>query len=324
MSKGVDRTSYVPGLISIIIPVYNIEKYLDKCMESVVGQTYSHIEIILVDDGSTDGSGKLCDEWGKKDNRVKVYHKKNGGAARARNLGLKEARGEYIGFVDGDDYIAEDMYACLIDAMEEEVDLVCCSTEIVFPAKMRKPVEAYGQVKSPVCFSNQEAIRELLLVQKLSFSSCDKLYRRELFYGVRFPEGKTCEDYPVSYEVVKKSRRVVNIGKVKYFYRYREGSTSKQQFNLRKMSYVLFTRDILRDVIEYYPEEKKCAEALYIRSIVDTMRSISRSTKREEYEELSKRLRKLLQRMCVSILMNKHIPDITKKNVIKIICKIEI
>ena len=99
---------------------------------------------------------------------------------------------------------------------------------------------------------------------------------------------------------------------------------TKQQFNLRRMSYVLFTRDILKDVIKYYPEEKKCAEALYIRSIVDTMRDISRSAKREEFEELSKRLRKLLRRMCVSTLMNKYIPEITKRNVIKIIFKMDI
>lgn len=323
MGKRVDRTSYVPGLISIIIPVYNIEKYLDKCMESVVGQSYSHIEIILVDDGSTDGSGELCDEWGKRDKRIRVYHKKNGGASRARNLGLREAKGEFIGFVDGDDYIAEDMYSSLMNAMEEGVDLVCCSTEIFFPAKMRKPVEVYGQVEYPVCFSNQEAIRELLLVQKLCFSSCDKLYRRELFYGVRFPEGKTCEDYPVSYEVVKKSRRVVNIGKVKYFYRYRENSTSKKPFRLSRMRYVLFTRDILQDVIKHYPKERKCAEALYIGSIINTIEEIDLSIKREEFREIRERLWKLLRRMCINILLNQYITTTTKRDTLKYIFKVK-
>lgn len=319
MGERTDRTSYVPGVISIIIPVYNIEKYLDQCMESVVGQTYSHIEIILVDDGSTDGSGELCDEWGKRDNRIRVYHKKNGGASRARNLGLKEARGEYIGFVDGDDYIAEDMYECLIDVMEDGVDISCCGTAIIYPAKMRMQVEVYGEMQNPFFLTSREAIKELLLLRGLHYGVCDKLYRRKLFENVRFPEGKTCEDYPVSYEVVKKSRRIVNTGKVKYFYRYRENSTSKKPFRISRMRYVLFTRDILRNVINDYPEYKKCAEALYIGSVIDTIDKIGMTNKRDEFKEIRKRLRKVLQRMSVSILMNPYITKATKRNVLKYI-----
>ncbi|MDE6851318.1 MAG: glycosyltransferase [Lachnospiraceae bacterium] len=311
---------YIPGLISVIVPVYNVKNYLHRCIDSIINQTYSNLEIILIDDGSTDDSGQICDSYQDIDKRIRVFHKKNGGASSARNLGLDKARGEFIGFVDSDDYIRKDMYESLYSGMKDDVDIVCCGIVLLFPAKMRRKSELYGKAEETVCYSRQEALKELLLVRGLDFSPCNKLYRRELFQGIRFPAGKTCEDYPVIYELMKKSRNIVSNGKVRYHYCYREDSISKQQFKIRRMSYVLFTRDIMRDVAENYPKLRKCAEALYIRSVVDTISDIEECIQKERYESIQRRLRKLLLVMYGNILFNPYIPERTKKKAFRFIC----
>ncbi len=316
MENEKKKTEYVPGLISIIVPVYNVRNYLRRCIDSIVRQTYTDIEILIIDDGSDDGSGQICDDYQKEDKRIKVFHVKNRGASAARNLGLDNARGEFIGFVDSDDYIKEDMYASLYNYMRKEIDIVCCGTALLFPDRMCRRTELYGKAANPVSYSNREALKELLLVKDLSFSLWNKLYRRELFQNIRFPEGKICEDYPVIYAVVKRCRNVTNIGKVQYFYCYRDGSVSKSPFDIKKLSYVFFIRDIYKDVSLNYPNEKKYGEALYIRSVVDTYRDISKCADQDKYETIQGRLRKLLRRMLWNILLNQYITKVTKKEVL--------
>lgn len=310
---------YTTGLISIIVPVFNVRDYLDRCIKSIVCQSYTNIEIILIDDGSADGSQSICDEWGKRDGRIRVFHKKNGGSSSARNFGLKMAKGEFIGFVDSDDYIADDMYDSLMECMDEDADIVCCGTAQIFPDAMNKQTQVYGKSNKMVSFSNEEAMKELLLVRGLRFAVWDKLYRRELLQGIRFPEGKTCEDYPVTYEILKRSRKTVSSGKVKYFYCYREDSISRQQFKVRRMSYVMFTRDIYKDVIKAYPNERKCAEALFIESVISTLDDIKRSNQGNKYETIQKRLKKFLRRMAGRILFQPYISEVKKKHTIQYI-----
>lgn len=319
MQNGVEKMEYISGLISVIVPVYNTKDYLGRCIESIVNQTYTNLEILLIDDGSTDGSGQICDSYQTMDSRIRVFHQKNRGAAAARNSGLEKARGEFIGFVDSDDYIEEDMYTSLHAAMKEDVDMVCCGTVLLFPSKMRKKSEVYGRSSKTMVYSKREALKELLLVRNLDFSPCNKLYRRALLQSVRFPDGRTCEDYPVIYEIVKKSHKIVSTGEVKYCYCYREDSISKQQFKMRRMSYVLFARDIFKDVNIYYPDMRKCAEAFYIRSVVDTIRAIEKCVKRDRYEFIHKRLIELLVRMHIRIFFNQYISVKTKKTVLKLI-----
>lgn len=321
MENEITGIKYIPGLISVIVPVYNVKNYLHRCIDSIINQTYANLEIILIDDGSTDGSGQICDSYQSMDKRIKVYHKKNGGLSSARNLGLNKAVGEFVGFVDSDDYIKEDMYESLHNQMEDYVDIVCCGTVLLFPAAMCRKPELYGKAQKSVIYSNYEAVKELLLLKNLDFSSCNKLYRRELFQGVRFPERKICEDYPVIYELMKKSRNIVSNGKIKYCYCYRADSISKQEFKIRRMSYVLFTRDIMKDVIKNYPKLRKCAEALYIRSVVDTISYIQKCIHRDRYEYIRRRLRKLLLVMYGNILLNQYIPERTKKRAFRLICQ---
>ena len=156
-------------LISIIVPVYNVEKYLKKCVDSIVNQTYKNLEIILVDDGATDNSGKICDELVELDNRIKVYHKKNGGLSDARNYGVERATGDYIGFVDSDDYIDAEMYEKLYEAIKKEnVDVAECNLKIVYPEK----TDLFTDQKYYQICNNQEYLEEYLKIEKIFGSAC--------------------------------------------------------------------------------------------------------------------------------------------------------
>jgi len=313
---------YIAGKVSIIIPVYNVKEYLNDCIQSVVAQTYSNIEIIIVDDGSNDGSELLCDEWAAKDSRIRVFHKTNGGLSDARNYGLKRIRGEYVGFVDSDDYIASDMYESFVKAMDPEVDIVSCGRVTVFPKKFKKKQDVYVKAPQKMLMDNEQALKELLLVHYLSFSVCDKLFRSKAFENITFPVGKISEDLPTTYNLIKKSKFVVNIGQCKYFCNYREGSISRKSFEIKHMSYALFARDIFRDVCKCYPSLKKEGEALYIKNVVATINKIDQAPDGEAYEELKKRLIKFLKRMFIRALCNPYILREKKKEIWKIIRKI--
>ncbi len=310
---------YISGLISVIVPVFNVKHYLDRCLVSIVNQTYSNVEIIIIDDGSNDGSGELCDIWSDRDKRIRVFHKKNGGLSSARNMGLEKARGEFIGFVDSDDYIKKDMYAVLADCMTENIDIVCCGRAVLQISTTNRVIDLCDMAPKKIVLSNIEAMRELLLKRYLSFSACTKLFRRELFEQVKFPEGKICEDIPVVYNVVKRSRRVVNIGKVMYFYCYREDSISRKPFEIKRLSYVLFVRDILKDIMINHPNLINEATALYIRNVVAIIDEIGQCKDRERYSAVRNRLKKVLLKMYADILKNRYISKEMKIKVLRIL-----
>lgn len=303
-------------LISVIVPVYNVELYLERCIDSIINQTYENLEIILVDDGSTDKSGEICDAYEKKDIRVRVLHKRNGGLSSARNSGLKIASGKYIGFVDSDDYIALDMYETLYRYMSEEVDLVCCGI-VNIDQKGRKTIT--GHTGKVVYMDNVQAVMELLLRRYLAFSACDKLCRKEAIRKIGFPDGRICEDLPFTYNLVKGSKKVVNIGKCKYFYCYRCDSISHKMFYGRRIDYVLFARDIMRDVWLCYPSLRKEAEFLYVVNIIGTIDSIDESLNKDNNEFIRKRLVKVVRRMFLSIIFHSLLSKELKIRCIKLI-----
>ncbi|MBE6555932.1 MAG: glycosyltransferase family 2 protein [Ruminococcaceae bacterium] len=212
-------------LISVIVPVYNVEKYLERCVKSILLQTYDRLEIILVNDGSKDGSGKLCDELAKGDPRIVVLHKENGGASSARNAGLDLAHGEYIGFVDSDDWIAPDMYEyCLraIDAHDAQVVQTEC-------ALVRSEAEAVKQEPEQVeVYAGKDILQYYMLSTTRSggYSVCRCLFARELLMGIRFREGKTCEDIDYKYKALARAEKMVVTNLKKYFYFQSVGSVS--------------------------------------------------------------------------------------------------
>lgn len=292
---------YELGRISVIVPIYNAELYLERCIDSIIAQTYKNLEIILIDDGSTDRSRAICETYAKKDSRIRVLCKCNGGASSARNMGIEIATGEYIGFVDSDDYIALDMYESFYNLISEDVDLVCCGS-VCFDKGGHKTVTGYA--KTSVCWDNMQAVRELLVGRYLTFSPWDKLYKRELIGENRFPEKRISEDLPFIYNVLKKCKRVVNIGSCKYFYCHRSDSVSRKPFYGRRIDFVLFTRDIVKDVSFQYPSLRKESELLYIKCLIDIIWTIDESPNRSRYECMRKRLVRAVKNMILLIVLN--------------------
>lgn len=215
-------------LISVIVPVYNTLKYLPRCVASITAQTWKNLEILLVDDGSTDGTGVLCDELARKDSRIKVYHKRNGGSSSARNLGIEKAAGEYLGFVDSDDHIEPDMYERLAEAARE------------YDAYMvqigRNEVDEKGNALPDICIppkeiesiDSQTFLKELLM-HRGDCSFCTKLIRRECFADRIFPVGVLNEDFHLLIQMLPEIERVVSLPGVGYHVFYRIGSNTRKE-----------------------------------------------------------------------------------------------
>lgn len=228
--------------ISVIVPVYNTLNCLERCVESICGQTYKNLEIILVDDGSTDGTGQLCDTLAKRDDRIRVYHKENGGASSARNLGIQKANGDYIGFVDSDDHIDADVYRKMAElAIEKQYPVVQIS---------RDERDEDGNRLADVCVPPKEVrfcdsetfIKELLLHQG-DCSFCTKLLKKELFNQHRFPEGELNEDFKLLIELLMRIEGVAILPEQGYHVVCRSDSTT------RKRSEDSFSRVFL-DIVE--------------------------------------------------------------------------
>jgi glycosyltransferase involved in cell wall biosynthesis len=221
-------------LISVIVPVYNIIEYLPRCVHSITGQSYRNLEIILVDDGSTDGTGKLCDELAGEDGRIRVYHKENGGSSSARNLGLRVATGEYAGFVDSDDYIDSNMYDRLYAGIvkygvqiaqvgRDEID----EQGNMLPDICKPPV-------TPICIESEDFFRELLM-HRGDCSFCTKLIDINLLrddeltqQGGVFPEGRLNEDFELLIRILPKVERILSLPEQYYHVFYRIGSNSRK------------------------------------------------------------------------------------------------
>lgn len=204
-------------LISVIIPVYNVEKYLKRCMDSVLKQTYSNIEIIIVDDGSKDTSGSLCDEYGKKDSRITVFHKENGGLSSARNFGLERVSGNYVCFIDSDDFIHENYISFMYDKIiKNDADICYCkSTKFTDDAQIKNEIEN----EKTVVIEKEEAIKQLLLNDGIIKNYIPlALYKKTLFDNIRFPEGSNFEDIATTYKILDASKKIIVNNKTLYYY----------------------------------------------------------------------------------------------------------
>ena len=232
-------------LISVIIPIYKVEKYLNRCVESIVNQTYENLEIILVDDGSPDSCPKMCDEWAKKDKRIKVVHKENGGVSSARNAGLDIAKGDYISFVDGDDWIENDFVKFLYDLIkQDDYDVSRCGAFVVHEGNEEK-MENMGDGKVKVLSRDAQVI-DLASGKYLSGVTWNKLYKRSVIGDVRYCEYQgASEDLMFNYRVFSSGIRTVFNDIPKYYYCVRESSAVNGTFCDGAMSSVRVTQYIL-------------------------------------------------------------------------------
>lgn len=212
----------VTSLVSVVVPIYNVESYLKECVDSILFQTYKNIEVILVDDESPDSCGKMCDDYEKMDTRIKVVHKKNGGLSDARNAGMKVATGDLITFVDSDDYISKDFIEILFEAMlENKSDIAIANMKRTSKRDEKNTSTAWKTSN----FKSEDALISMLYGIPFGTSACGKLFKRNLFKGVEFPYGKFSEDLFTIYKTILKSKSVTYVDFDGYFYYYRdEGS----------------------------------------------------------------------------------------------------
>ncbi|MEE3427352.1 MAG: glycosyltransferase [Ruminococcus sp.] len=221
------------GKISVIIPIYKVEAYLDRCVESVINQTYKNLEIILVDDGSPDNCPKMCDEWAKTDNRIVVIHKKNGGLSDARNTGMKVAKGEYISFIDSDDYISLDFFETLLSVTEkEESDIAECGV-VKFYEDER--FEEYSDDLSVSTFETEAGLAGLIDEKPFHQHVWNKLYKTEIVKDIPYAVGKLNEDEFWTYQVFGRAKRVSKINKTMYYYFQRSSSIMGEKYNIRRL-----------------------------------------------------------------------------------------
>ena len=237
--------------ISIIVPVYNVEAYLEKCVESILKQTYTNLEILLVNDGSTDKSGELCDKLALRDHRIRVIHKENGGLSDARNRGIDEASSNLIGFIDSDDYIDEDMYETLYRQMlASKADLSMCGHYDVYHQIPEKQV---AEIKTWELMP-EEAIKMVMEAKILSVTAVNKLYKKALFEQLRFRIGKIAEDAFIMVDLIHQCSKVVATNEKKYYYVHRENSITTQKFSLKFLNVIEAYEQNAKIISENYPD----------------------------------------------------------------------
>ncbi|WP_338587251.1 glycosyltransferase [Clostridium baratii] len=254
-------------LISIIVPVYNVEKYLDKCIISIINQTYKNLEIILVDDGSKDKSGKKCDEWAAKDHRIRVIHKKNGGLSDARNIGIDNCKGKYISFIDSDDFIATEYIEILYKNIKEmKCDISICNPYYYYEDKINKIVERYKIKEDKIVDNSLNMTIDLMYQKHFDTSAWGKLYETRLFKQnkIYYPKGKLYEDIVTTYKVFMKSKKIIFINKNLYYYRQRSNSIMSSKFNPREMDYVTNSEIMMNDLSKINLEIKKAAISRFL------------------------------------------------------------
>lgn len=277
-------------LISVIIPIYKVENFLDECISSVASQSYKNLEIILVDDGSPDGCPAICDAWAKKDSRIKVIHKSNGGLSDARNAGLDIANGEYISFVDSDDWILPGMYEKMLFLIEKEnADICACNIRSCYPDYE----EVWGS-KEYFAGKSEEILEMLYSDTKYPVAAWNKLYKRECWKELRFPVGKICEDAFTTYQLVHNAERIVQMPEAFYCYRIRPQSIMTSAFSIKRMDEEEAWRANYQFVKMHYPALYKKAFRFYLQKVHVLIREISKE-QREEYSDQLKYLKGIMK-----------------------------
>lgn len=242
-------------LISIIVPIYNIEEYLPRCVHSITAQTYKNLEILLVDDGSTDGTGELCEKLAQEDDRIRVFHKENGGSSSARNFGIARSNGEYLGFVDSDDYIDSDMYELLYGGIEKYNVSVAQIGRDELDEEGRLLPNICEPPDSAICMESVDFLRELLM-HRGDCSFCTKLFQRELFARQQFPVGALNEDFHLLVQLLPEIRMIASLPQQTYHVFCRVGSNTRKQSGFsRVFADNVENADMVMEIVKQsYPE----------------------------------------------------------------------
>ena len=293
-------------LVSVIVPAYNIQNYIRRCVDSIRNQTYSELEILLIDDGSTDDTGELCDEFAQQDERITVYHKKNGGLSSARNYGIERAHGTYLSFIDADDWVKRDFIEVLYQNIKRaNAELSIVGYSLIWDngkEKCTTDENAYA------VFNQDEAIHELFAQEKMGCMACQRLYHKSIFEDIRFSEGKLFEDAAIALDVVKKCHTVVWSGQSKYYYYQRSDSIVNSTFNIGK----LFMLESCQNMIDYSKKNggkyDKEANAFYLKSAMMLLMQIYGAKDSAESREAKEKLKEGIRKHKQYIWGNKYLP----------------
>lgn len=290
--------------ISVIVPVYNLENYIEKTVESILAETYPKLEVILVDDGSKDKSPEILDRLARKDERVRVIHKKNGGVTSARLCGIKAASGEWIGFVDGDDFIEPEMYAVLMEnAQKYGADISHCGYQMVYPSRIDR-YYGTGRLLEQDHFSG---VRDILSGAFVEPCLCDKLFRRSLFKDILENDRmdlsiKNTEDLLMSFYLFRGAQKSVFLDECFYHYILRKGSAATSKLNEHKLKDPLKVLKLLRDEVQSEPELLRIVEGRITANLIGqatmskgTQEDLVAPVRKEAQKELRGRLSRILK-----------------------------
>ncbi len=285
--------------ISIIVPVYNVKEYLKECLDSLLSQSFKNYEIVLVDDGSTDGSSEMCDSY-SEDSKFKIIHKANGGLSDARNRGISESKGKYITFVDSDDVISGDYLEKLYRAaIIEDADIV--------QGNYTEEYENLGEIdinSKNLILSGNQAFKELLTFKSINVSACAKLYKRELFDDIKFPVGRLNEDNCTTYKLMFTARRVVCISAIIYYYRVHKGSIMHDKLKKEHLDIVKIPKEIKVFLGSKYDEYEEEVMYYRFRIYIGTYNLFIIRTKKMEFLKYKQLLRNRI--ICINT-NNKYI-----------------
>lgn len=297
-------------LISIIVPVYNVERFLRRCVKSLLAQTYRNIEIILIDDGSTDKCGEMCDQYAEKYSHVKVIHQKNGGLSAARNTGIDRAEGAFLYFADSDDYIASDSIEYLFEMIHSsKSDIAVASYRLVDESSTISSSTPSDRT-STTSMSAEYALIDALYEKASKFHAWGKLYRKDLFEQVRYPEGRLFEDVGTTYKLYMNSKSITISKAQKYFYTIRKGSITQSDFSPKMMDLIDFAEDIRHTVRDKrgYGDALAAADSYLFMSAVNTLETINRSHNTSEVASSAFRCMTIIHKLGWSVCRDVDAP----------------
>jgi glycosyltransferase involved in cell wall biosynthesis len=290
-------------LVSIIVPIYNTASFLPKCIESIQNQSYKNIEIILVNDGSTDNSENICKKYLESDTRVRYVSKANGGLSSARNSGIDIANGSYLSFIDSDDYIASEFISTLLNAcIVNNTKLAMCGRIVVTEINETNMFT----LDSPQLWNSRKALERLLTWNNIDGSVCDKLFHRSLFENQRFPLGRISEDLPVLTSILLAIISIAHVGMPMYYYLQRTESITKQKFTTHKMTVLNSAEEVRVMILEKYPELKSKADSYYYIHLFYLLNLINLDSNSSHKNEKDILIR-ILRQNIFSIIVNKNL-----------------
>lgn len=292
-------------LVSVIVPVYNVEAYLLRCIESIVNQTYKKLEILLVDDGSLDKCGQICDEWAEKDRRVTAFHKENGGLSDARNYALDRMNGAYVTFIDSDDFVDEQFVSILMETITESgMDIAMSGFETVYDGDTGTKLGKSEYKLIP--YPKEEMLRKNLKVQ-VGPNACGKLYRKKVFNTIRFPKGLLYEDLAIVYDVLEEANGMAYVEAPLYKYYTRENSIMNSKFNMHQMDEIMIIDRAMDKLERQRPDLHTMIEARRIYSYFMVLSRILYSEQGDEYAKQKREIEEKIKAHQKGVLSSKDV-----------------